>query len=382
MRTSLKCYVGALTLCAALIPSHLHAQRGPATVFVSPPLTQEITEWDEYFGQLEAAQAVSVRARVSGFLEEVHFRDGQRVARGDLLFTIDPRPFEIAADAARASVASAEARRDFATAELNRARPLVERRTISRQAFEERQFEARAAAAALAGAQAALAQADLELDWTQVRAPFDGRVSDNRVDVGNLISGAAEGGTILTEVVALSPLYVAFEASEADFLRYSRLNVSGARRGSRTEPNPVEVKLADEEGWPHKARMDFVDNVLDPRSGTIRGRAILENGDDGVLTPGLFVRLRLFGGRARALMIPDSAVLSDQARRIVLVVTGDNTVERRPIELGPIVNGLRVVRAGLTAEDRVIVDGLMGAMQTPPGAPVDPQPGEITAVTG
>lgn len=366
--------VGTVVLAASLTGGEVAAQQGPPPVFVAAPLIREITEWDEYFGQLEAAEAVAIRARVSGFLDQVHFRDGEQVETGDLLFTIDPRPFEIAADAARADVSAAKARRDFAVAELNRARPLAERRTISRQALEERQFEARAADAALASAQAALRQAELELEWTAVRSPLNGRVSDKRVDVGNLISGAAEGGTVLTEVVSLSPIYVAFEASEADFLRYSRLNASGDRRGARETTNPVQVKLADEEGWPHRGHMDFLDNVIDPRSGTIRGRATLEGADE-VLAPGLFVRLRLFGGRGEAMMIPDAAVLADQARRIVLVVGEDDVVQPRPVELGPIVDGLRVVRAGLSADDQVIVEGLMRAR---PGAPVTPQPAEIT----
>ncbi|MEM6491022.1 MAG: efflux RND transporter periplasmic adaptor subunit, partial [Pseudomonadota bacterium] len=312
---------------------------------------------------------------VSGFILQTHFRDGQVVEAGELLFTIDPRPFEIAVAAAVAEVAAAEARLALADAEVRRAEPLRQRGNISAAAFDERRFAAQEARASLLSAEASLAEAELDLEWSAVVAPIAGRVSDSRVDKGNLVQGGASGATLLTTLVSLQPIYVEFEGSEADFLRYARQNEAGDRTTSRESENPVEVKLADEDGWPHKGRIVFVDNAIDPRSGTIRARAVLEEANP-VLTPGLFARIRLFGGRAEALMIPDSAILADQTRRVAMVVGDDGVVTPRPLELGPIIDGLRVIRGGLAPTDRIVIEGLMRAR---PGQPVTPVDGEITA---
>jgi len=275
-------------------------------------------------------------------------------------------------------VGGAQSRSALGAAEGRRAEPLRQRGKISVSAFDERRFAAREARAAVLSAQAALNEAELELEWSSVVAPIAGRVSDSRVDVGNLVQGGASGATLLTTLVSLQPIYVAFEGSEADFLRCARQNIAGDRTTSREAENPVEVKLADEDGWPHKGRIVFVDNVLDERSGTIRARAVLEEASE-LLTPGLFARIRLFGGRIEVLLIPDSAVLADQTRRIALVVGEDGVVQPRVLELGPIVDGLRVVRGGLAPTDQVILEGLMMAR---PGQPANAVPGEIAPAGG
>lgn len=221
-------------------------------------------------------------------------------------------------------------------------------------------------------------RAELDLEWASVRAPISGRISNSRVDVGTLVSGSdnANMATVLTNIVSTDPIYFVFDASEADFLRYSRLFNEGARPSSRDSSNPVRIKLADEEGWPHIGRMDFVDNQLNPRSGTIRGRAILDNAD-GILTPGLFGRVQLFGGEFDALLIPDRAIVSDQTRKIVFVVDADGKVGAKPVEPGPLVKGLRVIRSGLQRADRVVIDGIANPAVRP-GSVVEAISGEIT----
>lgn len=348
----------------------------PPPVMVSTPLQRNITEWDEYTGRFEASESVEVRARVSGFLDQIHFTDGQFVAKGDKLFTIDPRPYEIARDVARADVERAQASQSLAEADVERAEPLIRNRTLTQREFDTRQSTLRAAVAQVASAQANLRNAELNVEWTEVRAPVSGRISDKRVDAGNLITGGSSGTTLLTTIVSLDPINFVFDASEADYLKYARQASNGSRPSSREASNPVEVRLADETTWKHKGRMDFVDNVVNPRSGTIRGRAVFEN-KDMFLTPGVFARMRLWAGNADALLVPDAAILADQARRIVMTVAEDGTVVPKTVTPGPLVDGLRVIRAGLTKDDRVIVNGIQRAR---PGGKVSPQPGKIEAL--
>ncbi|MGI9386532.1 MAG: efflux RND transporter periplasmic adaptor subunit, partial [Methyloligellaceae bacterium] len=226
-------------------------------------------------------------------------------------------------------------------------------------------------------AKARLNQAKLDLKWTEVRAPISGRISDARIDAGNLITGGQANATLLTTIVSLSPIHFVFEGSEADYLKYSRKALSGKRPSSREVDNPVLVKLADEAGFVHRGKMEFVDNVLDAKSGTIRARAIFEN-NESVLLPGLFGRLRLFGGQLDALLVPDTAIASDQAKKIVFIVGDDGTVSQKTVTLGPIVEGLRVIRSGLRAKDRVVINGIQRAR---PGQKVTPQEGKIEAQT-
>ncbi|MEM0923371.1 MAG: efflux RND transporter periplasmic adaptor subunit [Pseudomonadota bacterium] len=371
-----RCLLGGLAtvlcgLIGGLSGSPAWAQGGPMPVDVAPPRVETIVDWDEYTGRFEAVERVELRARVSGYLQQKLFRDGQKVSRGDVLYVIDPRVFDAEYARAAAQLASARAEQTRAATELERGEQLVRNRTVSETTLDDRIAVKLRADAEVAVAEAALRVAGLNLEFTEVKAPFDGRISDSRVDIGNLVS---VGETVLATIVSTDPIHLVFTASEADFLKYSRLSIEGIRPSSRTSPNTVEAKLIDEETWAHIGTMDFVANEIDPNAGTITGRAIMEN-PDGILTPGLFARLRLIGsGEYEALMIPDSAVLSDQSRKIVMVVEGENTVAARVVKLGPLYRGLRVIREGLTAEDRVIVNGVMRAR---PGGQVVPEPVEI-----
>ena len=352
-----------------------NASPPPPSVTVSQPLQKTITEWDEYTGRFEALATVDVRARVSGFIDSIHFNDGQIVKQGDLLFVIDPRPYRFAVEQAKADVERAQSKLEIATSDVERAAPLVRSQTLSGREFDTRKSVQRDAAGAVGSAEATLKQAELNLEWTEVHAPIGGRISDKRVDAGNLVTGGTTGTTLLTSIVTLDPIHFSFDASEADFIRYLRLAKAGTRPSSRDVQNPVAVRLADEADYKHTGQMDFVDNVVNARTGTIRGRAIFDN-KDGLLTPGFFGRLRLFGGTVDALLIPDGAIASDQASKIVFTVADDGTVGTKKVELGPIVDGLRVVRSGLTANDRIVVEGLARAH---PGQKVTPENGTIKA---
>ena len=345
----------------------------PPAVTVAHPLQKSITEWDEYTGRFTALETVEIRARVSGFIDSVHFQEGQIVKKDDLLFVIDQRPYQIAVELAKADIQRAQAKLDIATDDVNRATPLVQSKTLTEREFDTRQSVQRDAAGQLASANAALKQAQLNLEWTEVRAPIAGRISDKRVDAGNLISGGQTGATLLSVIVSIDPIHFVFDGSETDFLHYLRLAAAGTRPSSRDAPNPVAVRLADETEFTHMGRMDFVDNAINPKTGTIRGRAIFDN-KGGFLTPGFFGRLRLFGGTHDALLIPDGAIASDQASKIVFTVAEDGTVGAKRVELGPIIDGLRVVRSGLTPTDRIVIDGLPRAR---PGQKVTAEDGTI-----
>ncbi|MCQ4161223.1 efflux RND transporter periplasmic adaptor subunit [Roseomonas sp. GC11] len=325
------------------------AQPAPPAVTVAEPLRRTVTEWDEHVARLEPSARVELRPRVSGQVQRVHFRDGQIVQAGDLLFTLDQRPFVIAAEAARAEVAGAQARLDLARQDSDRTAPLVRDRFAPQAQMDSRRAAQREAEAQLAAAQARLRQAELDLSWSEVRAPQAGRASDRRVDAGNLVQA---GDTLLTTILTLDPIYAVFDMSEADYLRLARLGVT------RPEAAPaVQLRLADETGWSRAGRLDFVDSALEGRSGTLRARALLDN-RDLLLAPGLFARLRLRAGEGEALLVPDAAIAADQGARMVMTVAADGTVQARPVTLGPVVDGLRVVRHGLSPQDRVIVAGL------------------------
>jgi RND family efflux transporter MFP subunit len=353
------------------------AQGGPPAmpVSVAPPVAKRVTQWDEFSGRFEAVASVEVRARVSGFIEQLHFKDGQLVNVGDPLFTIDKRPYDIALESAKADVARNKAQVGLAELQVQRGASLITSRTITEQENDQRKANLDVARAQLKAAEAGLRSAELNLDWTDVRAPIAGRISDRKVDAGNLIQGGQQGATLLAAIVTLDPIRFVFDVSESDYLRYTRLFLSGELASSR-EKNPVRIRLADETEWTRTGKVDFVDNTFAPRSGTIRTRAVVENKNQ-LLTPGIFGRVQLFGGDYDALMIPDSAIISDQARKIVFTVGNDNMVKAKPVTLGPIVDGLRVVREGLVATDQVVLDGLANPMVRP-GAKVVPQKGEIS----
>jgi RND family efflux transporter MFP subunit len=343
------------------------------SVTVARPVQKLITEWDEYTGRFAAVETVEVRARVSGFVDSIHFKEGQMVNRGDLLFIIDKRPYEIAVEQAKADLERAKAKLEVASLDVQRATPLVRSQSLTEREFDTRKSAERDAVGQVGSAEAALKQAELNREWTEVRAPTTGRISDRRVDAGNLITGGQTGATLLTVIVSTDPIHFVFDGSEADFLRYLRLAAAGARPSSRDVQNPVSVRLADETDYTHQGRMDFVDNALNAKTGTIRGRAIFEN-KDGLLTPGFFGRLRLFGGEHEALLVPDTAIAADQSRKIVFTVAADGTVGTKLVELGPIEDGLRVIRSGLAATDRIVIEGLQRAR---PGQKVTPEDGKI-----
>lgn len=351
------------------------ADAPPPPVTVANPVAKKVTEWDEFTGRFEASKQVEVRSRVSGLLELVNFRDGESVKKGELLYVIDRRPFEVAVEQVKTQIDEARAKLQLAESDLERARPLLKKRAIPAREFEARQIQVREAQAILAGAEARLREAELNLEWTEIRAPIDGRISDSRIDEGNLISGGQASATLLTTIVSVDPIHFVFEGSEADYLKYTRLDKAGQRPSSRVVQNPVAIRLADEKDFVHSGKMNFVDNVVDVKSGTIRARAVLDN-KEAFLTPGVFGRLRLFGGSFDALLVPDVAIASDQANRIVMTVTEAGVVVPKVVELGPLVDGLRVVRSGIKAEDTIVIKGVLRAR---PGQKVTPEKVEIPA---
>ena len=363
----------ALALLAGAALAQSAAAHGPAPpaappVTVAAPLSRLVPQWEEHTARIEPSARVEVRPRVSGQVAQVHFRDGALVRAGDLLFTLDQRPFQIAVESARAEVGRAEARLFLAEQQVHRYAPLVRQRFAPESEMDTRRSALREAQAGLAAARAALRQAELDLEFSEVRAPRPGRVSDRRVDAGNLVQ---QGQTLMTTLLALDPVYAAFDASEAQHLRLAR--GGAARPAAGGAGAPVQLRLLDEAEFSHEGRLDFVDSAFDPRSGTIRNRAVVPN-PDLFLTPGSFARLRLSAGDASALMVPDAAVVADQSGRMVLTVAPDGTVAPRPVQLGPLVEGLRVVRAGLDPGDRVIIGGLHRAR---PGARVTAEQGRI-----
>ena len=345
----------------------------PVTVTAAAPLVRPVTEWDDYSGRFEASRAVEVRPRVSGAIVGVHFQDGAVVRQGQLLFTIDPRPFAAAVAEARAAVAGARSDLALANAELGRSERLLANGFVSRADIDRLRARVQGAQASLVAAQARVRSRELDMGFTQVRAPIGGRVSDRRIDAGNLVAGGPAGGeaTLLTTINALDPIYFTFDASEGLYLKARRARESGQA------PTEVAIRLQDEPDYRWKGRLDFTDNALDTRSGTIRLRAVVVNGRQ-FLTPGMFGNLRLSSGApVNALLVPDAAVQTDQARKVVTVVDGAGNMTPRPVSVGPLIDGLRVIRSGLAATDRVVINGAQLAM---PGTKVKVQMGRIAPV--
>ena len=332
-------------------------------VTVAAATSRKVTEFDEFTGRFEAVERVEVRPRVSGYISSVNFKDGSEIKKGDVLFVIDPRPYVAERDKARAQLAQARSQLALARSERDRATQLVSQHAISREEFDTRTSGSEQAQANAEAAQAALDAAALNLEFTRVTAPIAGRIGRALVTSGNFVTN---GQTLLTTLVSLDPIYVSFDGDEKVYLKYTKLSRDGARGGG----NPVQVGLADESGYPHQGVMVFVDNALDPATGTIRSRALLDN-RDRLFTPGLFARLRLLGAHEHeAVLINDSAVGTDQTVRYVLVVSAGNKAEYRPVQLGPIVDGLRVVESGLASGETIVVNGLQ---RVRPGAQVQPQ---------
>lgn len=324
-------------------------------VTVAVPLQRDVIDWDEYVGRFEAIQDVELRPRVSGAIDRILFANGQHVRAGEALFIIDPRPYAAALGQAQAQVAKANAALINARSELARADKLLAALAISKEEYETKQANVRSAAADLAAGQANVSNARLNLGFTTVRSPITGLVSDRRVSKGNF---ATEGQTVLTRVVSTDPIWFSFEGAESFYLKYLRQDRKGERGSSRNTPNPVEIQLADESGYRWRGRMEFLDNAIDTNSGTIRAHAVVPN-PDGFLTPGMFGRARLLGsGTYKAMLVPDEAIITDQTRKLVYVVGKDGKASPRPVETGPQVEGLRVIKTGLAPTDEVVIEGI------------------------
>jgi RND family efflux transporter MFP subunit len=324
-------------------------------VSVSVPLQRDVTDWDDYVGRFEAVQDVEIKPRISGTVQNVLFREGIEVRQGQVLFVIDPRPYRAALAQAQADAAKAQALVANARTELARAQKLIEAEAISREEFETKQANLRSAVATVGSAQANVDAKTLDLSFTTVRSPITGRVSDKRVSVGSFVSG---GTTVLTRVISVNPIRFGFDGAESFYLKYVRQARTGERGSSRYTPNPVDIQLADEKGYRWHGLMKFVDNAIDPQSGTIRAYAEVAN-PDGFLVPGMFGRARLLGsGTYRAMLVPDEAIVTDQTRRFVYVVGRDGKTVQRPVETGPMVEGLRVIKTGIAPTEKVVIDGL------------------------
>ena len=360
--------IGLLTACAR--PIAQQADPPPPTVTVAEVLSREITEWDELTGRLEAVNTVEIRPRVSGFISEAGFQEGALVRRGQLLFQIDARPFQTQVDRLAAELIRARATVRRTSSELSRAERLAGENAMSLEERERRASAAEEAKAQVAAVEAALRAAELDLEFTRVTSPIDGRVGRAIVTEGNLVSSGPGEATLLTTVVSLDPIYASFDADEQTFLRYGELARAGKRASARQSGVPIQMALASDQEFPRVGEMNFLDNQVDPSTGTIHGRAVFRNTDRS-LTPGLFVRLRLVGsGSYRGLLIQDRAVGTDLDKRFVFVVDDTKTVRYRAVTLGPMVDGLRVVRSGLTPGEVVVVNGLQ---RVRPGVTIAPE---------
>jgi len=365
----------AVFVLSALIAVAISACSSEAAPGAAPPpapevsvatvLSKQVHQWDDLTGRIAAVETVELRPRVSGYVQRVAFKEGQEVRKGDLLFVIDPRPYRAALDQAQAQLERARSEAHLAQTQDTRAQALVEAKAISREEFETRRAATAQGNAGVRAAEAAVAAAQLDLQFTQVRAPIDGRAGRALITEGNL---AQTDSTLLTTLVSQDPMYVYFESDEQTYLRYNEL----ARKGERTRSsNPVRIGLANEQGYPHTGTVDFIDNQVDPNTGTIRARAVLQN-PDRVFTPGLFARVQIEGsGEFKAMLVDDKAVLTDQDRKYVYVLGAGNKAMRKDVVLGRTIDGLRVVSSGLAPTDKVIVQGVQKVFM--PGMPVAPK---------
>jgi RND family efflux transporter MFP subunit len=365
---------------ASLLASCGEAQKQaappPPKVTVAKPIKRTIVDQDEYVGRFVPVDVVEIRARVSGYLDQIHFTDGQIVKQGELLFTIDQRPYQNTLEQARANLETAKSNLAFTQSDLARGQQLVRERTISEQIYEQRSQAFRNAKASVAANEAMVRQAELDLEYTELRAPITGRIGDRRVTQGNLVMGGTGGTTLLATIVSIDPIRFEFTFDEGALLRYQRL-ATGRGEVAGLGGTPVRIKLLDETEFSHPGRVDFVDNVIDRASGTIRGRAQFSNAD-GLFTPGMFARVQVSASAPyQALMLPDAAIATEQARKFVYVIDQDNIARLRYVTLGQAVDDLRVIKDGLTEGDRVVINGLMRVRQgqkvTPEEQPASPQ---------
>ncbi|HYV72352.1 MAG TPA: efflux RND transporter periplasmic adaptor subunit [Pseudolabrys sp.] len=369
--------IAALLALATLVAScgEQKQQAGgqpPPAVTVAKPQKRTVVDYDEYVGRFAAINSVEIRARVSGYLDKLHFKDGQVVKQGDLLFTIDKRPFQNTLDQARANLLQAQSNLAFTESDYTRGQQLVRDKTITDQTFEQRAQAFRNAKAGVSANEAAVRQAELDMEFTELRAPMNGRIGDRRVSPGNLVTGGTGGNTtLLATIVSIDPIYFEFTFDEASYLRYERLANAGQDVASRNTGVQVALKLIDESDFDHEGRMDFVDNVIDRSTGTIRGRAVVANPKE-IFTPGMFARVRIPGTPPyEALLVPDVAIGTEQARRFVVVIDDQDTARLKYVTLGQVTkDGLRAIKDGIGPDDRVVVSGLM---QARPGTKVKPE---------
>lgn len=339
-------------------------------VTVASALEREVQEWDEFTGRLEAVESVEVRPRVTGYIDSVNFAEGSIVKKGDLLFVIDQRPYRADLDKAQAELARAIARAELSATDVERSEKLLGVKAVSREEYDQRLNAQREAQANVEAARAAVTASKLNLEFTRITAPIGGRVSRAIVTAGNLVTGGSNAATLLTTVVSIDPIYVAFEGDEQVYLKYTEMARRGDRPSSRDAANPVLMGLANEQGYPHRGAMTFVDNQVDSRTGTIRARASFDN-KDGFLTPGLFARVKLMGHNShKAVLVDDRAIGTDQSQKFVYVVDADNKVAYRGVKIGRLTDGLRIVQEGLQPGENVIVNGMQ---RVQPGAVVAPE---------
>jgi multidrug efflux system membrane fusion protein len=343
----------------------------PPEVSVAEVIQRNISQWDEFTGHVEASETVEIRPRVSGYIESVQYTDGHEVKAGQVLFVIDQRPYKADLERAEAELARARTQAQLAKTEVARARKLIDAKMISQEEYDQRAAASEQGGASIRAAAAAVEVARLNLEFTEVKSPIDGRAGLALVTPGNLVT-TQPSATLLTTVVSLDPMYVYFDGDEQTYLRYMEMARTGERPSSREAHNPVRVGLANEKGFPHEGFMDFVDNQLNPQTGTIRARAVLDN-KDRVFTPGLFARVQLLGGAPTdTVLIDDKAILTDQDRKYVYVLNAENQAIRRDVKLGRLVDGMRVITSGLEPGEIIVVHGIQKIFF--PGMVVVPKP--------
>jgi RND family efflux transporter MFP subunit len=358
-------------------PQPIAALTAPASVTVSLPLQKRMASWTTFTGQFSAVDRVEIRAQVGGYLTEIDFKDGQAVKKGDLLFVIDPRPYEIALADTHAQLETAQASLSLSKKQLSRTTELMRSDFASQETLDQRKQQQEAADATVDQAKARVRAAELNMEWTHVVAPLSGRISSHRISVGNLVTGGQSSGaaTLLTTIVSLDPIYLDFDMGESDYVAYQRFLHSS--HDQQTVDRTVDFAISDEAGWKHKGRLDFLDNEMDHASGTIHARATVPN-PDLFLAAGQFARLRLpTTAAADTLLVPDAALSMDQSRAMLMTVAPDGSVVPKVVDIGAVVGDLRVVKRGIERDDRVIINGLMFAE---PYAKVTPKPGVISDV--
>lgn len=386
-RSSAAIFSVAVMVSCDSTPDQPRSTPSPPTVTVAHPTIKQITDWDQYTGRLAAIESVDVRSRVDGYVESVHFPEGTIVSAGTLLYVVDPRPYEAVVAQSEAQLRRADVQLQLARNELDRAQRLFKARAISEEEFDARTQSERQAVAALEAARAALQGAQLDLEFTRITAPITGLVGSRLVTRGNLIRGGSSDSTLLTTLVSVDPIHFYFTADERAVLRYFRLFQQGSRPSSRDyptpvrlqlAPTPVRLQLADERDYPHRGRMDFVDNRIDGATGTLRARAVFAN-PTAILTPGMFATIEIRGeGPYDAMLLPDEAIVNDQAEQFVYIVDDQQVVHRRTIQVGRAIGGDRIIRSGISRDDRVIIRGLQSAR---PGSAVTPELVDLAAQT-